>query len=524
MRTNQPVTGREQTFGVDERLISTTNLKGVIESANETFIRISGFSHEELRGQPHNIVRHPDMPEAVYANFWETLKSGHPWMGVVKNRCKNGDHYWVSAYVSPVYRDGEQVGFQSVRTQPTEGQKQRAEALYERMRKGRSGASLWQRLGLGWILGVTGALALVLVTMGAYRVGSGDAASGAVLATAGVLLVVTGSVWASFRLRRLGRRARAIFDNSVGRVVYGNGMDLIAQAELAFVMQHSQLQALRGRVEDLTEELSGAASNSSKAADAGHEANSHQEQEIDEVAAAMVEMTGTVEEVSRNTSEASDLASGSADKARDGREVIVRTTEAMQSLVRDVGGACEAMAQLREEAQSIRTVLDVINGIAEQTNLLALNAAIEAARAGESGRGFAVVADEVRQLAHRVSDSTGEISTMIEKLESHTEATAKTMEQSRDSAQVVGEDAGRSSEMIQEIEGAVEKIRDMAAQIASATEEQSATANDISERISRIRNGAQETAGIAADTKGTSEALVEMVAEISGVVQQFKFQ
>ena len=88
MRQNLPVTDREQTYGSDERLISTTNLRGVIQDANETFVQVSGFTPKELQGQPHNMVRHPEMPEAVYANFWDTLKSGKPWMGVIKNRCK----------------------------------------------------------------------------------------------------------------------------------------------------------------------------------------------------------------------------------------------------------------------------------------------------------------------------------------------------------------------------------------------------------------------------------------------------
>ena len=81
MRQNLPVTEKEKTYGPDERLISTTNLRGVIQDANDTFVSVSGFSLDELEGQPHNLVRHPFMPESVYANFWETLQSGHPWMG-----------------------------------------------------------------------------------------------------------------------------------------------------------------------------------------------------------------------------------------------------------------------------------------------------------------------------------------------------------------------------------------------------------------------------------------------------------
>ena len=118
MRKNLPVTGREFLYDQDARLISTTDRAGVITHVNDAFCHVSGYDRDELLGQPHNIIRHPDMPEAVFQDFWATLKAGRPWMGVVKNRCKSGDHYWVSAYVAPIYEGDAIVGYQSVRTAP----------------------------------------------------------------------------------------------------------------------------------------------------------------------------------------------------------------------------------------------------------------------------------------------------------------------------------------------------------------------------------------------------------------------
>src|SRR5699024_4389460 len=143
MRVNKPVTNREEPVHADERLISTTNLKGVIQSANTAFCRVAGFSEDELRRKAHNIVRHPDMPEALYQNLWDSLKAGRQGMGLLKNRCKNGDYYWVNSYVSPVFESGQQVGYQSVRSPMSAEQKERATRLYQRMQRGRAVVPWW---------------------------------------------------------------------------------------------------------------------------------------------------------------------------------------------------------------------------------------------------------------------------------------------------------------------------------------------------------------------------------------------
>ncbi len=134
MRSNLPVTGVEVPLADGAMIVSRTNLKGVIEYVNRDFTDISGFSEAELIGAPHNIVRHPDMPEEAFADFWATLQSGQPWTGLVKNRCKNGDHYWVEANATPVRHNGRIVGFMSVRLKPTREQVAEAERAYQLFR------------------------------------------------------------------------------------------------------------------------------------------------------------------------------------------------------------------------------------------------------------------------------------------------------------------------------------------------------------------------------------------------------
>ena len=138
MRNNQPITQVDHPMKEGTFIVSTTDLKGRITSVNEEFVRISGFSEDELIGQPHNLVRHPDMPSLMFQSLWQSLQAGKAWNGIIKNRCKNGDHYWVDASVSPVRRGSEVVGYVSVRSKPTAGQIREAEGLYAALRAGRS--------------------------------------------------------------------------------------------------------------------------------------------------------------------------------------------------------------------------------------------------------------------------------------------------------------------------------------------------------------------------------------------------
>ncbi len=136
MRNNQPVTGHEYEYPSLQMLVSATDLTGRIQYCNPAFIAVSGFTRDELIGQPHNLIRHPDMPREAFADMWATIRAGRPWTALVKNRRKNGDHYWVHANVTPVVEKGTVVGYLSVRVKPERDAVRAAEALYARMRTG----------------------------------------------------------------------------------------------------------------------------------------------------------------------------------------------------------------------------------------------------------------------------------------------------------------------------------------------------------------------------------------------------
>ncbi|MDT0590147.1 methyl-accepting chemotaxis protein [Halomonas sp. PAR8] len=201
MRNNQPVTQQEYLLDDDHFLISRTDLKGRITYANPAFIEVSGFSHDELIGAPHNIVRHPDMPEMAFQNLWDTLKQGQSWKGLVKNRRRDGDHYWVEANVSPIIEGGEVKGFASVRVKPSRKDVEHAEAAYTRIREGNSrGLKLdkgqLKRRGLsGWLAGASlTSLRARIVTM---------------VLVAGLLLVAS-SVLGLYGLQVSGDRLRTL--------------------------------------------------------------------------------------------------------------------------------------------------------------------------------------------------------------------------------------------------------------------------------------------------------------------------
>ena len=138
MRTNMPVTNNEHVLPDGAMLVSSTDMKGVITSCERNFVEASGYTERELIGQPHNLVRHPDMPPEAFADMWDCLKAGKTWTGVVKNRRKNGDYYWVLANVTPLFQDGRVTGYMSVRTKPNREQIAAADEVYRKFREGRA--------------------------------------------------------------------------------------------------------------------------------------------------------------------------------------------------------------------------------------------------------------------------------------------------------------------------------------------------------------------------------------------------
>jgi methyl-accepting chemotaxis protein len=135
---NMPVTNVEREFRDGETVVSKTDIKGVITYVNPYYCEMSGYTEQESIGQQHNYIRHPDMPEEAFADLWDTLKKGKPWTGLVKNRCKNGDYYWVEANATPIRENGHLVGYMSVRSKPSRIQVEATARIYQEIKEGKS--------------------------------------------------------------------------------------------------------------------------------------------------------------------------------------------------------------------------------------------------------------------------------------------------------------------------------------------------------------------------------------------------
>ena len=517
MRNNMPVTHVEYILKDHETVVSKTDLQGNITYVNQDFINISGYSAEELLGAPQNIVRHPDMPAEAFADFWRTIKSGKAWTGLVKNRCKNGDHYWVEANAAPMLEHGRVVGYTSIRVKPSRQQVAAAERAYREIRAGgsrlgvqegavivrslpqrlraRASLSLRTRIGLA-----SGILALLFGACLAGMVAGGpQPADGHWL---GPLLGVIVSLLFGYLLDRaivlpLERVRRDIERMSAGDLsgkIQAAGNDEYAQLAQSLRVLQTNVKLLVGQIKEATEVVNGGASEIAAGnADLSARTES-QASALQETASSMEELTGTVKQNADNAQEANRLVSSAAITAVQGGEAV--------------GQVVGTMASIKESSGKIVDIIGVIDGIAFQTNILALNAAVEAARAGEQGRGFAVVASEVRNLAQRSAAAAREIKSLIG------DAVDKV-----DAGSTLVDRAGRTMD---EIVHSVQRVAGYMADISAASAEQSRGIELINRAVAQMDNATQENAALVEQSAAAALDMQQQAGHLARLVDSFK--
>lgn len=518
MRSNFPVTQQEYLFPDSERLVSATDLAGNIRYCNPAFIRVSGYTKAELIGQPHNVIRHPDMPPEAFADMWSTIQSGQPWTALVKNRRKTGDHYWVRANVTPVVENGVEVGFLSVRVQPSREEVEQAEALYASMREGTMGS---RRLRQGVLVrtGLLGRLGAIRRLPVAWRIGAGYLISLAAMLAAS-LGAYRGmpplAFWIAFGIGALASLLGwAILSRQVdtpvrtlssfaAQMAAGDltvDMQVERQDDLGNVQRAlNQLQAnLSAIVLDVRGQISGVR-------DAAHEISAGNEDlsqrtvaqasSLEQTAAAMDDLTRSVQGNADATLRALGLVNEAQTAAGDGGKIAVQVEQ--------------TMAGITAASQRIADITGVIDGIAFQTNILALNAAVEAARAGEVGKSFAVVAAEVRNLAQRCAASAREIKTVVD----------SSVEQIAQGTLLVG----RTTSQMRAIDDAVLRVSEVIQQVADASTSQALGIKQVNEAVVHLDNTTQQNAALVEQAAATALRLVDQADVLGDAIRLFTIE
>jgi len=518
MRKNLPVTANEYHMEDGRPIVSKTDLKGKITYVNPYFVEVSGFSEDELIGQPHNLVRHPDMPPQAFADLWDCLKQGVPWTGMVKNRRKNGDFYWVLANVTPVLEHGRATGYMSIRSKPSRDQIAAADRLYRDLvagraryttiRHGQAVLTNWQgklqtlrdmTLQRQIALGAVGSCVMFAgISLAAWWSASGAAAGWiSAVAALGALLSLLAGLALRARivqpLRQATLAARALAGGDLtGQLDAARG-DEAGQLLRALQQTNVNLQAIIGDVRSNVDTMNAA----TREIAAGNEnlarRTESQAASLEQTASSMEQFSGTVNQNAESTRLASELASRAAQVATRGGDMVVQ-----------VGNT---MADISQSAKRIADIIGLIDGIAFQTNILALNASVEAARAGEQGRGFAVVASEVRQLAQRSAAAAKEIKGLIE-----------------DSARQVAlgnQLVLASGENMQAIITAVNGVADIMGEIDQASREQSLGIVQVNQAVSSMDEVTQHNASLVEGAASAANSLHVQASQLARAVAVF---
>jgi methyl-accepting chemotaxis protein len=511
---------KEQHFSAEQILLSTTDLDSTIKYANKHFCDIAGYSYQELAGNPHNIVRHSDMPQAAFKDLWGNIQGGQSWMGPVKNRCKNGDYYWVNAFVTPIKdQDGKVFEYQSVRTKPERAVVERAANVYNEINAGKTPKAL--KFSTDFSLWFQLFFMLVMVfSLG--LVGFSDLPLWASLPLL-LLSIAFNGLYAWWRKKycQLIADAKSVFDNPLMKFIYSGSNDDIGAINLALQMRAAELKAVVGRVCDASLSITDKAKESAECGEGISATLNQQHNEIDQVATATNQMSATIAELASVVANAATSSQQGLEISKQGQQLVQQTISANNGMAAQLTEVEQAIARLVNGSKSIETVLAEISGIADQTNLLALNAAIEAARAGEHGRGFAVVADEVRALAMRTQQSTEEINGLLSQLQQESHLANEAMTKGSDLSQRCVEFADKNGGALDNIIAEMSQLADLNDQIATAIEEQSVVTEQINRNVVSISQMSYQTQEHGQQSVSLSADLLVKMQDQQALVTQF---
>ncbi|MFN4236088.1 MAG: methyl-accepting chemotaxis protein [Vogesella sp.] len=530
MKINNPVTQNELFLDPQRPIVTKTDLKGAITYANRAFIEISGFEEHELLGANHNIVRHPDMPPQAFADLWDTVKAGKPWRGLVKNRAKNGDFYWVEAYVTPIRVQGQLQGYISVRSAPQRADVAAAETLYQRVRAGQARLpstlqAYAARKDSGRIgFALTGVFVGVLFAGGAVPgLEDGWRLLLAVLGVAGLGLT-------SFWWRRSEAQGQALIHRGLRALGEGR-LDQPLRAELGGQIGRmtDSLEALRLQLRALVADtLAASADTHQQAARLGEEmaglvGRAHEQGSgLNHISSSMMAISETVGRIVAMTDQCVEGAEATRRAATDGEGVMKLAEQAAGQAVQVVSDSKNQLGELSAAIAQIKGMTDLIHEIADQTNLLALNAAIESARAGETGRGFAVVADEVRKLAERTAQTTERITALVQDIVSITDSVAGKMDLSAAEVGRVSDEIRQSASHLQSLLRVADEARDFALGLSSQMNSQSASVHHVAASVEQLAALGEQNVNSARFVHASAQKLEDTASDMDKLTRDFR--
>jgi aerotaxis receptor len=538
MKINLPVTQVEAPFPKGRYIVSRTDLKGMTTYVNDTFVDLSGFTREELLDKNHNVVRHPDMLPGAFAWLWDTIKQGRPWRGIVKNRCKNGNYYWVDALVVPVLKNSKAIGYMSVRTEPTRQQVAEAEALYAQLKAGKAKIpqpSAWMRLSLKtkltgfvlWMIAAQVAGALIHLFGGGLGLSAGAVelalqCLGLSSVVAGVwLLAIQGQMMTI--IKRIIGRLENIAQGDLTDDIPLHRVDELGRLNDALVTMQTHLKAMMAEIAEAADKVGEGADVLNREMDQTRRVTDSQSGAVSRIAASVEELVVSVNEIAESAQQASQAVAASHGLLNEATLRMTESQSASQSVVATVNDAGLTMAELFKSIFAIDRVSQVIRGIADQTNLLALNAAIEAARAGETGRGFAVVADEVRKLAENSSKQTSEITASVQEIQRITQIAVSTMESAGN--HVAGADSAVTAARLglDAVAQHGEEVGSISRHIAEGTRQQSSAGNEIASQVEGIVAGIGQTSSSIDEVTERTLQMKETSSRLRELIAYFRF-
>ncbi|EMO90355.1 PAS domain S-box protein [Leptospira noguchii str. 2001034031] len=441
MRKNLPITNLEIKVPINSVLISRTDTKGKISYVSQDFANISGFSEEEMLGEPHNLIRHPDVPSEIFREMWETIKNGNPWSGIIKNRAKSGDYYWVDATVTSVMNEGVISGYMSVRKKATQDQIQRAEILFSQLKNRKSFfwklkeviQILFRKLGLSGKIIVYSLLVFVPLLFANFEwIRNG-------LIVLPLLGVICGSIGILFLINTILNYRKEIREviSIQKEIVSGNFLIEIPEKKGSteiFEIRSSlrvfviSIWGLLVQIKENFEKNQELYQYLSQSSEQFQSKTQNQAASVEETASASHELSSTLDEIVRSIHLQSTGLTAINDGIGKVNESIQNVSKSMDNLsfqtssVKEKASQSEetfekailAMNEIKEYSNGISNIIGIITSISEKTNLLSLNASIESARAGEAGKGFSVVAEEISKLASQTRNSIKDIVNLID--------------------------------------------------------------------------------------------------------------